>query len=217
MYKIASFEITDIPLIKYTASKGKPMIISTGIASFDDIDLAVKTCREAGNHDITLLKCTSSYPAPLEEANLRLIPKLAADFGVKAGLSDHTMGWLAPVVAVSLGAIMIEKHFIIDRSQGGPDAAFSLNTEEFTQMVNAVREAESALGEATYALTKKQEEGKQFARSLYIAEDIHTGELYTEKNLRSVRPGYGAHPKYLPSLLGKPSKKNWKKGDRFEM
>lgn len=217
MYKIASFEITDIPLIQYVASKGKPMIVSTGIAAHEDIELAVNTCRAEGNDDITLLKCTSSYPAPLEEANLRLIPKMAADFRVKVGLSDHTMGWLAPVVATSLGAVMIEKHFILDRSQGGPDAAFSLNTDEFTHMVNAVREAEKSLGEATYTLTKKQEEGKQFARSLYIAEDIKQSEIYTEQNLRSVRPGFGAHPKHLTSFLGKPSGKDWKKGDRFEI
>lgn len=217
MYKIASFEITDIPLIQYVASKGKPMILSTGIAAYDDIALAVSTCRAEGNEDITLLKCTSSYPAPLEEANLLLIQKMAADFGVNVGLSDHTMGWLAPVVATSLGAVMIEKHFILNRSQGGPDSEFSLNTEEFTYMVNAVREAEKALGEATYTLTKKQEEGKQFARSLYIAEDIKAGEIYTEQNLRSVRPGFGAHPKHLADYLGKPSGKDWKKGDRFEI
>lgn len=217
MYKIASFEITDIPLIQYVASKGKPMIVSTGIAAHEDIEMAVNTCRAEGNDDITLLKCTSSYPAPLEEANLRLIPKMAADFRVKVGLSDHTMGWLAPVVATSLGAVMIEKHFILDRSQGGPDSAFSLNTDEFTHMVNAVRDAEKALGEATYTLTKKQEEGKQFARSLYIAEDIKQGEIYTEQNLRSVRPGFGAHPKHLTLFLGQPSGKDWKKGDRFEI
>lgn len=216
MYKIASFEITDIPLIEYTAGKMKPMIISTGIAEFEDIDLAVRTCRKVGNNDITLLKCTSSYPAPLEEANLTLIPKMASDFGVKVGLSDHTMGWVAPVVATSLGAVVIEKHFILDRSLGGPDAAFSLNTEEFTLMVKAVRDAEKSLGEATYELTKKQSDGKQFARSLYVAEDIKAGDVFNEKNIRSVRPGHGAHPKYLRDILGKTSARSWKKGERFE-
>lgn len=216
MYKIASFEITDIPLIEYTAGKMKPMIISTGIAEFEDIDLAVRTCRKVGNNDITLLKCTSSYPAPLEEANLTLIPKMASDFGVKVGLSDHTMGWVAPVVATSLGAVVLEKHFILDRSLGGPDAAFSLNTEEFTLMVKAVRDAEKSLGEATYELTKKQSDGKQFARSLYVAEDIKAGDVFNEKNIRSVRPGHGAHPKYLRDILGKTSARSWKKGERFE-
>lgn len=216
MYKIASFEITDIPLIEYTAGKMKPMIISTGIAGFEDIDLAVRTCRNVGNNDITLLKCTSSYPAPLEEANLTLIPKMASDFGVKVGLSDHTMGWVAPVVATSLGAVVIEKHFILDRSLGGPDAAFSLNTEEFTLMVKAVRDAEKSLGEATYELTKKQSDGKRFARSLYVAEDIKAGDVFNEKNIRSVRPSHGAHPKYLRDILGKTSARSWKKGERFE-
>lgn len=216
MYKIASFEITDIPLIEYTSKKMKPMIISTGIAGYEDIDLAVRTCRSVGNNDITLLKCTSSYPAPLEEANLTLIPKMASDFEVKVGLSDHTMGWLAPVVATSLGAVVIEKHFILDRSLGGPDAVFSLNTEEFTMMVKAVREAEKSLGEATYELTKKQSEGKQFARSLYVAEDIKAGDVFNEKNIRSVRPGFGAHPKNLRDILGKTSARSWKKGERFE-
>jgi pseudaminic acid synthase len=216
MYKIASFEITDIPLIEYTAGKMKPMIISTGIAEFEDIDLAVRTCRNVGNNNITLLKCTSSYPAPLEEANLTLIPKMASDFGVKVGLSDHTMGWVAPVVATSLGAVVIEKHFILDRSLGGPDAAFSLNTGEFTLMVKAVRDAEKSLGEATYELTKKQSDGKQFARSLYVAEDIKAGDVFNEKNIRSVRPGHGAHPKYLRDILGKTSARSWKKGERFE-
>lgn len=216
MYKIASFEITDIPLIEYTAGKMKPMIISTGIAGYEDIDLAVRTCRNVGNNDITLLKCTSSYPAPLEEANLTLIPRMALDFGVKVGLSDHTMGWVTPVVATSLGAVVIEKHFILDRSLGGPDAAFSLNTEEFTLMVKAVRDAEKSLGEATYELTKKQSEGKQFARSLYVAEDIKAGDVFNEKNIRSVRPGHGAHPRYLRDILGKTSERSWKKGERFE-
>ncbi len=216
MYKIASFEITDIPLIEYTAGKMKPMIISTGIAGYEDIDLAVRTCRNVGNNDITLLKCTSSYPAPLEEANLTLIPRMALDFGVKVGLSDHTMGWAAPVVATSLGAVVIEKHFILDRSLGGPDAAFSLNTEEFTLMVKTVRDAEKSLGEATYELTKKQSEGKQFARSLYVAEDIKAGDVFNEKNIRSVRPGHGAHPRYLRDILGKTSERSWKKGERFE-
>lgn len=217
IYKVASFEITDIPLISYMAKKNKPIIISTGIAEYEDIALAVDACYSAGNRDVTLLKCTSSYPAPIEEANLIMIQEMANDFGVKTGLSDHTPGIVAPVVAVAFGAKVIEKHFILDRSLGGPDAAFSLNTEEFSAMVHAVRQAELAIGKKSYSLTKKQFEGRQFSRSLYVAEDILTGELYTERNIRSLRPGYGAHPKYLPEILGKPSMRNWKKGDRFEI
>lgn len=215
IYKIASFEITDIPLIRYTASKGKPMIMSTGIAAYEDIKLAVDTCREVGNDDITLLKCTSAYPAPVEEANLLMMQQFAKDFGVKVGLSDHTLGTTVPVVATALGASVIEKHFILDKNIGGPDAAFSLDEKEFTEMVNAVRQAEKALGQISYDLTEKQKSGRQFARSLYITEDVKKGELFTEKNLRSVRPGYGAHPKYLEWYLGKVSTKDWKKGDRF--
>lgn len=217
MYKIASFEITDIPLIRYTASKGKPMIISTGIADYEDIKLAVESCREVGNNDITLLKCTSSYPAPIEETNLVMMQQFAKDFGVKIGLSDHTLGTTVPVVATALGATLIEKHFILDRKIGGPDATFSLDEKEFSEMVEAVRLAEKALGHLSYDLTNKQKSGRQFARSLYITEDVYKGEQFTEKNLRSIRPGYGAHPKYLDQYLGKTSNKDWKKGDRFEI
>jgi pseudaminic acid synthase len=217
IYKIASFEITDIPLIEYAASKGKPIIISTGIAEYEDIKLAVETCRNVGNNDITLLKCTSSYPAPVEEANLIMMQQFSKDFGVKVGLSDHTLGTTVPVVATVLGATVIEKHFILDRSIGGPDASFSLNEQEFTEMVTAVREAEKAIGKVSYELTEKQKAGKQFARSLYIAEDIHEGDVFTEKNIRSVRPGFGAHPKLLKDILGTKSNKNWEKGERFKI
>ena len=217
IYKIASFEITDIPLIEYAAGKGKPMIISTGIAEYEDIKLAVDTCRNVGNNDITLLKCTSSYPAPVEEANLIMMQQFSKDFGVKVGLSDHTLGTTVPVVATVLGATVIEKHFILDRSIGGPDASFSLNEQEFTEMVTAVREAEKAIGKVSYELTEKQKAGKQFARSLYIAEDIHEGDVFTEKNIRSVRPGFGAHPKLLKDILGTKSNKNWEKGERFKI
>lgn len=217
IYKIASFEITDMPLIEYTASKGKPMIMSTGIAGYEDIKLAVETCRKAGNNDITLLKCTSAYPAPIEEANLAMMQQFKKDFNVKVGLSDHTFGSTVPVVATALGATVIEKHFIIDHSIGGPDAAFSMDEKEFTEMVTAVREAEMAIGHVSYELTEKQIKGKQFARSLYIAEDIKKGEVFTEKNIRSVRPGYGEHPKFLNDVLGTKSKKNWEKGDRFSI
>ncbi len=216
IYKIASFEITDIPLIEYTASKGKPMIISTGIAEYEDIDLAVQACINKGNNDITLLKCTSSYPAPVEEANLIMMQQFVKDFGVKVGLSDHTLGITVPIVATTLGATVIEKHFILDHSIGGPDASFSLDEKEFTEMVAAVRLAEKAIGRVSYETTEKQKAGKAFARSLYVAEDIKTGEIFTEKNVRSVRPGFGLHPKYLKDYLGKISNKNWKKGERLK-
>lgn len=214
IYKIASFEITDIPLIRYVASKGKPMIISTGIATTDDIALALKTCKEEGNDQVSLLKCTSSYPAPMEEANLVMIRDLAQRFGVTTGLSDHTLGITAPVIAVTQGAKIIEKHFILDKSIGGPDASFSLDEIEFTQMVKAVRETELAIGKVDYTLTEKQQQGRNFSRSLYIAKDVNKGDLVTMENLRSVRPGYGMHPKNLPSLLGKKFKINCKKGTR---
>lgn len=216
MYKIASFEITDIPLIAYAASKMKPMILSTGIAEMEDIELAISTCRDAGNDDITLLKCTSSYPTPIEEANLCMIRDFAGRFGVKAGLSDHTIGSVAPIVATAQGAVMIEKHFIIDRSIGGPDAAFSMDEREFAQMVKDVRMAELAMGEVSYELTPKQRSGRNFARSLYVVKDIRAGEVITEENVRSIRPGYGLHPKYLKEVTGTPAKRNFKTGERFE-
>jgi pseudaminic acid synthase len=212
IYKIASFEITDVNLIAYAASKGKPMIMSTGISEYEDIKLAVETCREAGNNDITILKCTSSYPAPIDEANLVMMQRFAKDFNVKVGLSDHTLGNTVPLVATALGATVIEKHFILDKSIGGPDASFSLDEKEFTEMVTAVREAEKALGKESYELTKKQKAGKDFARSLYVAEDIKEGELITEKNVRSVRPGFGLHPKYLLEVLGKKVNQDLEKG-----
>lgn len=213
IYKIASFEITDIPLIEYIASKGKPLIISTGIAGLDDIKLALNACNK--NKNIALLKCTSSYPAPVEEANLIMIKDLADRFGVITGLSDHTLGITAPVIAVTQGAKIIEKHFILDKSIGGPDASFSLNEEEFTQMVKAVRETEVALGEVNYKLTEKQLQGRNFSRSLYVTEDVKKGELITNENMRSVRPGFGIHPKHTPSLLGKKFNQNISKGSRM--
>jgi pseudaminic acid synthase len=217
IYKIASFEITDIPLIEYAAKKGKPMIISTGIAEYDDIKLAVETCRKVGNNDITLLKCTSAYPAPIEEANLIMMQQFVTDFGVKVGLSDHTLGITLPIVAVALGASVIEKHFILDRSIGGPDSSFSLNEQEFTQMVKAVREAEKAVGIQSYDLTEKQRAGKAFARSIYVSKDIQAGEIVTLDNVRSVRPGFSLHPKMLHDILGKKAKCKLEKGDRISL
>lgn len=211
-YKIASFEITDIPLIEYTASRGKPIILSTGIAGKEDIELALKACRRVGNNDVALLKCTSSYPAPIEEANMTMIPEFEERFGVIPGLSDHTMGATVPIVATTLGAKIIEKHFILDRSIGGPDASFSMNEQEFSEMVKGVREAEKALGQVNYALTEKQKKGRGFSRSLYVIKDIRAGETITEENVRSIRPGFGLHPKYLKDLIGQTVNKNLEKG-----
>ena len=216
-YKIASFEITDIPLIEYVASKMKPIIISTGIAELEDIELALDACHRMGNYDIALLKCTSSYPAPIEEANLCMVKDLAERYNVISGLSDHTLGSTAPVVATVFGAKIIEKHFIIDRAIGGPDASFSMNEEEFTAMVNAVREAEKAIGTVDYTLTEKQAKGRDFSRSLYIAEDMKAGEVFTEINLRSVRPGFGLHPKYYHQLIGKKALKDITKGTPMQL
>ena len=216
-YKIASFEITDIPLIEYTARKGKPMIMSTGIATYEDIQLAVGTCRAVGNNDITILKCTSAYPAPIEEANLIMMQQFAKDFDVKVGLSDHTLGITLPVAATMLGASVIEKHFILDKSIGGPDAAFSLDEAEFTQMVKAVRGAQKAIGKVSYELTEKQKSGKQFSRSLYVSKDVKKGEVITKENVRSIRPGYGLHPKYLKDILGKTFNSEIEKGTAFSL
>lgn len=214
-YKIASFEITDIPLIEYVASKSKPILISTGMAELEDIELAVAVCRNVGNNDIALLKCTSSYPAPIEEANLVLIKDLAERFGVITGLSDHTMGNTAPIVATAMGAKIIEKHFILDRSVGGPDASFSMNEKEFTDMVKSIREAEKAIGSVSYHLTEKQKLGRELCRSLYVVKDIEPGEILTPENVRSIRPGYGLHPKYYYQILGKKVKQHLEKGDRL--
>ena len=216
-YKIASFEITDIPLIEYVASKGKPVIISTGIAQQEDIELALDACHRMGNYDIALLKCTSSYPAPIEEANMCMVKDLAEKYNVISGLSDHTMGSTVPIVATVFGAKIIEKHFIIDRAIGGPDASFSMNEEEFTAMVKAVREAEKASGIVDYTLTEKQAKGRDFSRSLYIAENIKAGEIFTDKNLRSVRPGFGLHPKYYNEIIGKKSNQDLDKGTPMKL
>ena len=216
-YKIASFEITDIPLIEYVASKRKPVIISTGIAEEEDIELAIAACRNQGNNRIALLKCTSSYPAPIEEANMVMVKDLADRFGVISGLSDHTMGIVAPVVATAFGAKIIEKHFILDHSIGGPDASFSLDEKEFTEMVKSVRLAEKAIGEVSYKLTEKMKSGREFCRSLYVVKDIKAGEVITEENVRSIRPGFGMHPKYQREILGKKALINLDRGTPLKM
>lgn len=217
IYKIASFEITDIPLIKYIAQKHKPVILSTGIATLEDIQLAVDTIRAEGNNDITLLKCTSAYPAPIEAANLLTIPDMRSRFGCRVGLSDHSEGSIVPVTAVALGAEVVEKHFIIDRSIGGPDSAFSMEAHNFKQMVEQIRMAEAALGRESYPEDTTEIKGREFARSLYVAEDMKAGDTITEHNVRSVRPGYGLHPKYLPDLLGKKVNRDLKMGERMSL
>lgn len=217
MYKIASFEITDIPLIEYAASKMKPMIIATGIAEIEDIQLAVDACRRVGNNDITLLKCTSAYPALVEEANVIMIRDLAERFGVKAGLSDHTIGAMVPVLAAANGAVMIEKHFILNKDVESEDATFSMDETEFRDMVQKVRLAEAAMGKVDYSLTEKMKNSRTASRSLYVAEDMKAGDIITEKNVRSVRPGFGLHPKYLPDILGKRVNRDLTKGERMKL
>lgn len=222
VHKIASFEITDIPLIKYAASKGKPMIISTGIAEIQDIMEAIDVCRSVGNNQIILLKCTSAYPAPYGEVNLRTIPDLEKRFDVIAGLSDHTLGISIPIAAVALGAKIVEKHFILDRNlknkdgELSPDALFSLEPHEFKSLTDSIRNVEMALGRVNYNLTEKAKKGREFAKSLYVAKDIKKGEIFTEDNVRSVRPGFGLHPKNLDNLIGKTAKTDIKKGTRMD-
>jgi len=216
-YKIASFEITDIPLIEYVASKRKPVILSTGIATEEDITLAIDACQRNGNNDIALLKCTSSYPAPIEEANMAMITDFSSRFGVMSGLSDHTIGSLVPIVATCFGARIIEKHFILDRSVGGPDASFSMNEQEFTEMVNSVRAATLSIGKVSYQLTPKQLDGRKFSRSLYVCEDVKAGDIVSNNNVRSVRPGFGLHPKFFSEIIGKTFAKSVKKGSRVEL
>jgi pseudaminic acid synthase len=201
-YKIASFEITDIPLIEYIASKGKPIIISTGIAELEDINLAIATCHKMGNNQIALLKCTSSYPAPIEEANMIMVKDFETKFNVISGLSDHTIGSIVPIVATALGAKIIEKHFILDRNIGGPDASFSMNEREFSEMVKLIRETEKAIGFVDYKLTEKQKKGKDFSRSLYFVNDLKAGSIITENDVKSIRPGFGLHPKFYKKILG---------------
>jgi pseudaminic acid synthase len=217
IYKIASFEITDIPLIEYAASKHKPMVISTGIATPDDIQLALDACKRVGNEDVTLLHCVSAYPAPMELVNLRTMMDMAERYGVRVGLSDHTMGADVAIAAVALGATMVEKHFILDRNIGGPDAAFSMQQDEFAAMVQSIRNVEKALGTVAYKLDPSSIKGREFSRSLYVAEDMKAGDVITEQNVRSVRPGYGLAPKYLPEIIGKKVNGDLTRGDRMQL
>jgi len=213
IYKVASFEITDIPLIRYIASKQKPIIISTGIATIEDIELAITACKEEGNSQITILKCTSAYPAAPENANLLTIPDIKKRFGVKVGLSDHTMGIEAPMIAVALGAQVIEKHFILDKKIGGADAHFSLDEKQFKKMVDAVRTTEKLMGNIDYEMTEKKKKSREFSRSLFVVKDVKAGEVITEENIRSIRPGFGLHPKYYNKIIGKRFTRNISKGE----
>ncbi len=212
IYKIASFEIMDIPLIEYVASKGKPMIMSTGIASLSNIEAAVEACRKVGNHQIVLLKCTSSYPARIEDANLRTIPNMKETFCVEVGLSDHTLGITVPVASVALGARVIEKHFILDKSIGGPDASFSLEPDEFKQMVSAVRDTEKALGNVDYSMSDSKKNNRLLGRSLFVVQDIKAGEAFTTENIRSIRPGNGMDPAQYHNVLKRKSRTDLERG-----
>lgn len=202
-YKIASFEIRDIPLIRKIAKLGKPVIMATGIAYLEDIERAVRVCREEGNDQIILLKCTSTYPSPYEDMNIRVIPHMAEVFDCMTGLSDHSMGSAVAVASVALGARMVEKHFTLSRADGGPDAAFSMEPAEFKKMADEIRIVEKALGRVTYQLTEKQERSREEGRSLFVTQDIGAGEVFTPENLRSIRPAFGMAPIYYEEVLGK--------------
>ena len=211
-YKVASFEITDIPLIEYIASKNKPVIMSTGISTLADIELAINACKKVGNNDVILLKCTSAYPAPYEEINLNTMKNMSETFNVVTGLSDHSLGIEIPVAAVALGAKVIEKHVTLKRSNGGVDSEFSLEPHELKAMIQAIRNTEKALGIVTYELSAKSIKSREFSRSLFIVKDVLSGESLTDENVRSIRPGYGMHPKYLSDVLGKVATMDMKKG-----
>lgn len=202
-HKVASFEIVDIPLLRCIAATGKPVVMSTGMASLAEIDEAVRALREGGCTQLALLKCTSAYPAPPASMNLRTIPHLAEAFGVPAGLSDHTLGTAVPVAAVALGACIIEKHFTLSRADGGPDAAFSLEPDEFSEMVRAVRTAEAALGRVNYAVSDKERQSRVFRRSLFVVRDVKQGEIFTPDNVRSIRPAHGLHPRHHDEIMGR--------------
>jgi pseudaminic acid synthase len=212
VFKVASFENVDLPLIRRVAKTGKPVIMSTGMASFEEVEEAVQTARDAGVTELALLKCTSAYPAPPEDANLRTIPHLARHFQLPVGLSDHTMNTAVPVTAVALGACIIEKHFILDRSTGGVDSSFSLEPREFKEMVDAVRTTEKALGEVVYRASQKEQENRVFRRSLFVVQDVRAGEPFTPENVRSIRPGHGLHTRHLDEVLGRRAAVDIKRG-----
>lgn len=211
-YKIASFEINDIPLIRKIAKLGKPIIFATGIAYLEDIERAIRVCKEVGNEQVILLKCTSTYPSPYEDMNLKVIPNMAEVFDCVAGLSDHSMGSAVAVASVALGAKMVEKHLTLSRADGGPDAAFSMEPDEFKRMVDEIRIAEKALGKVTYELTEQQKRSREDGRSLFVVKDIKAGEIFTEENVRSIRPAFGMHTMYYDEVLGQKAKTDLVKG-----
>jgi N-acetylneuraminate synthase len=211
-YKIASFEVVDLPLIRRIAETGKPIIMSTGMANLAEIDEAVRTIREAGNEHLALLKCTSAYPAPAEEMNLRTIPHLAEAFQTPVGLSDHTLGIAVPAAAVALGASIVEKHLTLSRDEPAPDSAFSLEPSEFKEMVDTARSVEAALGEVNYAPTGREIASRAFRRSLFVVEDVEEGEVFTETSIRSIRPGNGLHTRFLETVIGRKATANISKG-----
>lgn len=212
VYKVASFEIMDIPLIEYIASKNKPIIMSTGVAALSDIEDALEACKRMGNDQIILLMCTSSYPAKIEDANLKMIPNMREKFEVEVGVSDHTLSITVPIVSVALGAKVIEKHFILDKSVGGPDSSFSLEPHEFRKMVEAVRDTEKALGKVDYSMNENKKNSRLLGRSLFIVKDIRAGEKFTEDNVRSIRPGYGLAPKHLNEIINREAACDIKRG-----
>lgn len=203
VYKIASFENTDLPLLRKVAAMGKPIIMSTGMASMAEIDEAVSTLRAAGAKELILLKCTSAYPAPADEMNLRTIPHLAQAFGVEAGLSDHTMGGAVAIAAVALGACVVEKHFTLSREERGPDSEFSMEPQEFREMVEGIRLAEKALGHVHYGVSAREAKSRVFRRSIFVVRDVKAGEMLTEENVRVIRPGFGLHSRHLPDVVGR--------------
>ena len=211
-YKVASFENVDIPLLRKIAATGKPVIMSTGMATLAEIDEAVQALRAAGNQQLALLKCTSAYPSPPEEMNLRTIPHLAEAFDVPVGLSDHTLGAAVPVAAVALGACIVEKHFALSRATPGPDSAFSLEPHEFKTMVDAVRTAEKAVGTVHYGVSEREADSRAFRRSLFVVKDVKAGEVLTSENVRSIRPSYGLHTRHLAEVLGRPANQDIPRG-----
>jgi N-acetylneuraminate synthase len=211
-YKLASCELVDIPLLQRISRTGKPLIISTGMATIEEIEEAVEATRQAGAGPIALLRCTSAYPAPPCEMNLRTIPELARRFDVPVGLSDHTMDIAVPVAAVAVGACIIEKHFTLSRALNGPDSAFSLEPAEFKAMVDAVRVAEKALGEIHFGLTDSERSSRVFRRSLFIVQDVRQGQIFDEENVRSIRPGHGLHTRHLPQIVGKHASRDIERG-----
>lgn len=211
-YKVASFELVDLPLLSKIAKTNKPIIMSTGMATLSEIDEAVRTFKEAGGNEFALLKCTSAYPAPVEEMNLRTIPHLAETFGVPSGLSDHTVGSAVPLAAVTLGASIVEKHLTLSRRESGPDSDFSMEPHEFKRMVENIREVERAVGEVRYEVTENETKSRVFRRSLFAVKDIQAGEKFTEENIRSIRPGHGLHTRYLKEVLGSRAIKDIKRG-----